>query len=192
MALIQIHPPGQVEPAVGFEQPFDMLHACHERVERMLRLLEKIAQHWRDADLQSQVAQAARDVMRYFDQAGPEHHRDEERHLLPLLAASSDPAVRAWGEQIQTDHAQMHALWLCLRSDLQVFVDASEKKKAVVSAPEALHWETFAALYRQHIELEEGQAYPWTKRQLGAQAQQAMGQEMAARRGLGQPIPRTQ
>jgi len=32
-------------PAVGFEQPFEMLAACHERVNRMLALLERLREH---------------------------------------------------------------------------------------------------------------------------------------------------
>ena len=33
---ISLHP----APGAGFDAPFDMLSACHERVERMLQLLE--------------------------------------------------------------------------------------------------------------------------------------------------------
>ena len=43
--LHQIGQPGQHAPGSGFEQPFEMLDACHERVERMLRLLGKIREH---------------------------------------------------------------------------------------------------------------------------------------------------
>lgn len=37
--------PGFDSPAVGFEQPFDMLEACHERVRRSLSLLERLIAH---------------------------------------------------------------------------------------------------------------------------------------------------
>ena len=32
-------------PAAGFDQPFEMLLACHQRVDRMLRLLQRLAPH---------------------------------------------------------------------------------------------------------------------------------------------------
>ena len=34
--------PGFDSPAVGFEQPFEMLEACHGRVQRSLALLQKL------------------------------------------------------------------------------------------------------------------------------------------------------
>ena len=37
--------PGHSAPAAGFEEPFEMLATCHERVERMLALQVKLQQH---------------------------------------------------------------------------------------------------------------------------------------------------
>ena len=37
--------PGFLSPGAGFEAPFEMLAACHERVERMLTLLARLQQH---------------------------------------------------------------------------------------------------------------------------------------------------
>ena len=45
MRLIQIAQagvPGVASPGAGFEQPFEMLAACHERVVRMLELMAKL------------------------------------------------------------------------------------------------------------------------------------------------------
>ena len=39
--------PGFHSPAIGFEQPFEMLSACHERVERTLALFERLVAHVR-------------------------------------------------------------------------------------------------------------------------------------------------
>ncbi|RYY81317.1 MAG: hemerythrin domain-containing protein, partial [Comamonadaceae bacterium] len=51
----------------GFEQPFEMLEACHERVHRMLTLLDRLRRHVAGHGTDEQARQAARDVMRYFD-----------------------------------------------------------------------------------------------------------------------------
>ena len=72
-------------PAAGFDEPFEMLAACHERVQRMLRLLRRLAAHLGEHGADAQAAQAAVDVMRYFDEAAPRHHDDEELHVLPRL-----------------------------------------------------------------------------------------------------------
>ena len=74
-------------PAAGFEQPFEMLVACHERVHRMLALLGRLREHLHGHGPDTQAQQAARDVMRYFDQAAPLHHQDEELHVFPPLLA---------------------------------------------------------------------------------------------------------
>src|SRR5689334_2494815 len=80
--------PGLRSPEAGFDQPFEMLHACHERVRRSLRLLQRLVAHAQVHGADAQVREAAADVLRYFDLAAPAHHEDEERHLVPRLQAS--------------------------------------------------------------------------------------------------------
>ena len=103
-------------PGAGFEQPFEMLGACHERVERMLALLERLAQHLPQHGADEQAAGAARDVMRYFDQAAPLHHEDEERHVFPALRASGRPELAALAARLHEDHERMAAAWAALRA----------------------------------------------------------------------------
>ncbi|HEX2546883.1 MAG TPA: hemerythrin domain-containing protein, partial [Ramlibacter sp.] len=91
-------------PAAGFEEPFGMLEACHERVQRMLALLQRLREHLASHGADTQAQQAARDVMRYFDQAAPLHHQDEELHVFPpLLARGSAQAVQVV-RRLQEDH----------------------------------------------------------------------------------------
>jgi hypothetical protein len=78
---------------VGFEQPFAMLEACHERVQRTLALLARLRVHVREQGADENARQAARDVLRYFDMAAPLHHEDEELHVFPLLLAHGAPEV---------------------------------------------------------------------------------------------------
>ena len=91
--LHQITQPGQHAAGVGFEQPFEMLTACHERVHRMLRLLGKLREHLATRGHDEQAAQAARDVMRYFDQAAPLHHEDAPP--APDAGGSRNPRLSA-------------------------------------------------------------------------------------------------
>ena len=82
-------------PSAGFDQPFEMLSACHERVQRSLALLQRLQDHLASHGADPQARDAARDVMRYFDIAAPAHHEDEERHVLPVLRAQGEDAFAA-------------------------------------------------------------------------------------------------
>ena len=97
MTRIHLHTltlPGHRAPGAGYEAPFEMLDACHERVERMLRLLHKLRAHLQASGWDAQATEAARDVLRYFNEAAPRHHEDEERHVFPaVLAAPDAPAL---------------------------------------------------------------------------------------------------
>jgi hemerythrin-like domain-containing protein len=163
-------------PAAGFDAPFEMLTACHERVARMLRLLERLAGHLPLHGADDQARQAARDVLRYFDIAGPAHHEDEERHVLPWLAAHGEAAL---AQRLHDDHAAMAAGWQAVRADLLGVADG--RWPAGASAPP--RWAAFAQCYVEHIALEESRAYPPAQAAADAATQAAMGREMAGRRG---------
>jgi hemerythrin-like domain-containing protein len=181
--LHQITAPGQQGPGVGFEQPFEMLDACHERVERMLRLLGKIREHVKSHGADDQARDAARDVMRYFDQAGPHHHDDEERHVFPALLAQRDPAVVAVVIRLQQDHREMAVMWAQVRAALLSLVDAGEGWPGF-SADDQQRFDAYDALYRRHLLDENGVAYPAARSIIRGEALQGMGAEMMARRGL--------
>ncbi len=169
-------------PGAGFDDPFAMLLACHERVERMLGLLERLADHLRDKGPDAPARQAAADVTRYFDLAGPAHHEDEERHLFPALAAAGEPTMVDLVERLHQEHLAMAERWAAIRCDLQRVAAGAWTAHCVADA--APRWAAFAALYREHIAVEEGRAYPAALALLDKPAQQAMGREMAQRRGV--------
>lgn len=169
-------------PAAGFDQPFEMLDACHERVRRMLRLLERLQQHLVEHGTDAAAREAATDVMRYFDRAGPEHHEDEERHLFPRLAASADASMRGLVNRLQDDHQAMERQWLRLRVDL-LAVRAGQPAPAEAPA----RWGAFVALYGAHLEAEDTLAYPAARALVAPHEDAAIGREMAGRRGVPPP-----
>ncbi len=89
--------PGMRSPGAGFDQPFEMLDACHDRVRRSLDLLRRLRDYLRGHGhgCDDSARQAARDVLRYFDIAAPLHHEDEEMHVFPPLLDNGTPEVRA-------------------------------------------------------------------------------------------------
>lgn len=172
--------PGFVSPAVGFDQPFEMLDACHERVQRSLNLLRRIVAHIDQNGHDAESASAVVDVLRYFDLAGPHHHEDEERHVFPLLEDHPDALVRAAVIQLQADHREMHALWLKLRQVLEGWREPSSA--TLLREDERMLIDAFVAAYARHIPVEESVVYPAALALLGETQLQHMGEEMAARR----------
>lgn len=165
-------------PPAGFEQPFEVLDACHERIQRMLRRLQGLRIHLETMGCDAQAQQAARDVIRYFDLAAPAHHEDEERHVFPPLLAAGlcvDTVYR-----LQREHLAMAELWPLVREVLQR-VDAGDWPGFEPADEGTL--ERFARLYDWHIAAENELVYPAAAQRLDAAAQAAMGEEMARRRG---------
>lgn len=170
-------------PAVGFDQPFEMLGACHDRVRRSLALLARLVAHIDAHGHDAQSRTAAADVLRYFDLAAPHHHEDEERHVFPRLLAGGDPALAADVERLRADHERMTALWRELRVALQGWAGA-----AAVGAVEPAMRErvaAFQAVYAGHLDVEDGRVFPAARQLVDEAAILTMGEEMAARRRNG-------
>lgn len=163
-------------PSAGFDQPFELLAACHQRVLRMLQLLLRLQAHLGTKGADPEAGRAALDVMRYFDIAGPAHHEDEERHVFPRLR---DAGLGQLAERLQLEHLAMAEAWNGVRRTLSEVVNGQWDREAI-----AQRWPAFDALYRAHVDLEETIAFPAAARLADAAARQAMGQEMAERRGL--------
>jgi hemerythrin-like domain-containing protein len=168
-------------PAATFEQPFEMLVACHERVDRMLKLLQRLRDHLVTNGADADARKAAQDVMRYFDQAAPQHHHDEELHVFPPLIAQGDPETMALVCKLRQDHLQMEARWGKAREVLAA-IAAAELDALLPEHEGAL--DVFAAIYAGHIEAEEQLAYPAAVKLLDDSAIAAMGDEMMRRRGV--------
>jgi hemerythrin-like domain-containing protein len=162
-------------PAASFDQPFELLAGCHDRVRRSLALLQRLVEHVRAHGADAQARSAADDVLRYFDIAGPQHHLDEEKHVLPLLEASGDAALIDAAHKLRADHRQLDAQWQTLRGLLVTLDDVD------ALAREA---DAFVALYDTHLPLEDELVFPAAQRLMPARGLDAMSREMAARRGV--------
>ena len=182
--LSSITLPGHRAPAAGFEAPFEMLEACHERVERMLGLLARLQQHVLAHGWDDGVASAARDVMRYFDLAAPLHHEDEERHVFPALLAGDDAVLREVVQRLQQDHRDMEAAWVTARAVLAAVTQPPPPAWARFSAPDEAALIGFTRLYDRHLHEEDGLVYPAAQTCLSPAALQIMSADMMLRRGL--------
>lgn len=172
--------PGFNAPALGFEAPYEMLAACHERVQRSLDLLGRLLDHVGKNGHDAQTRSAAADVLRYFDIAAPLHHQDEELHVFPLLLAQGDASLRATVQRLQADHRQMETLWAAVRQALLRWREPGCEEEASAETLDAVA--RFRGIYAGHIEAEEGLVFPAARAAMSAATQEAMGREMQARR----------
>lgn len=178
--------PGTVSPGAGFEAPFDMLGACHERVERSLKLLGRLTQYLHSHGVDESARSAALDVLRYFDIAAPAHHQDEERHVFPQLLEHNDTALSALVQRLRADHVLIEACWRELRVCLVALRDANATPFNATTLNS--HAQVFIDLHSEHIRLENDMAFPRARTGMSAEQTNTMGQEMAQRRGV-KPIP---
>lgn len=173
--------PGSEGRSVGFDQPFEMLGACHERTRRTLRLLTRLRRHVQDHGPDDSARQAAADVLRYFAIAAPQHHKDEELHIVPLLRASGDPRLVEVADRLVTDHRVIERIWLKLAPCLKEVANGQSPSLAVLASAAA----EFGLLHQEHLTLEEALAFPSAaalQNLLGPADLANIGQEMAARR----------
>lgn len=175
--------PGSATKAATFEQPFDMLDACHDRVRRSLDLLQRLVQHTATHGADPQARDAARDVLRYFTLAAPAHHEDEERHVIPALRATGEPDALAAAQQMLDDHERIRTTWAALEPLLTRLAEGTMPEHAALAHAA----QAFADVHEGHLHLEDGLAFPRARslvERQGSRAMQAMGREMAARRGV--------
>lgn len=160
-------------PAVGFDEPFEMLAACHERVRRSLDLLQRLQTHVVQHGVDAQARDAAADVMRYFDRAAPAHHEDEERHVLPRLRAAG---LAELADRLQADHGEMTDLWTRLREPLLIWTQGG------AAALDAELLRRYVDIYETHLTVEDDQAFSQARIGLDAADLVRIGEEMAERR----------
>jgi len=174
--------PGFRTPGVGFEQPFAMLQACHERVTRSLDLLQRLLEHLERVGHDEQARAAAHDVWRYFEFAAPAHHADEERHVLPLLRESGDAHLIDVAQRLQADHVAMDAVWRQLGPLLQQVHAPSSALN--ITTLDMLHAEAaaFIAIHEQHLPLEDDVAFPAARSRMPPGRLHAMSDDMQRRR----------
>jgi hemerythrin-like domain-containing protein len=151
-----------------------MLAACHERIEAMLRILERLPAHLAGQGADSEACSAAQRVLRYFDEAGPRHHADEETDLFPMLAAQGLCAELL--PALRNQHRDMEETYGRLRPAL---VELAAGRVEAWPQDAAAR---FCALYREHMGIENAQLLPAAEAALSEGQKRALGEAMAARR----------
>ena len=164
--------------APGFDDPLGMLSACHHRIERQLGTLERLQRHLPEHGCDVDARAAARGILRYFDTAAPNHHADEEASVFPRLRNAVPGQAGMLVADLEREHAALAVLWRHLRPRLAGIAAGARANLAPKEVAE------LRAVYAAHIAREEGELIPLAARSFDAAILNAIGSEMAARRGI--------
>lgn len=174
------------EAAPDFTDPVGLLRACHGRVERFAGLARQLADHPLDGPPEEPVRQAAGRILRYFDQAAPLHHADEEADLLPRLRRRLGPEDGAelgpLMADLEREHAELDAHWTALRP---LLMDLAAGEGVAPGAYRRLA-EAFHGAQLDHVARENAHLLPAANAHLTAADREELGAAMARRRGVGQ------
>ncbi len=179
----------EIEPVTAPGDGFSVLDDCHRLTLAALDRLEALMAQVERQEVDATTRTIAADIVRHFSQTVRQHHQDEERHVFPALASSTDAEVAQIVLRLRQDHVWIEEDWMEISPHLdavacgQSWYDVDVLREGVA---------VFAALSRDHIALEESVLYPQAQARLGAGARREMGREMAARRrqargGKGKP-----
>jgi hemerythrin-like domain-containing protein len=170
--------------APSFDEPVEMLDACHGRIKAQLATLRRLAAWLPEYGVDQSAQEAAAAVLRYFTVAAPHHHADEEEDLFPALllaaeagAGAEKPQVEAVLKSILADHQRMDAARELM---LPILRGLSAGEELPLPANQV---EAFAHLYEQHIAMETAELLPLARRLLSPEVSEQIGRSMAERRG---------
>lgn len=165
----------QISPQVQ-ERPLELLYACHEKVRHFATLSVRLAAHVDTHGADAEAQEAATGILRYFEQALPLHHIDEEADVFPALHGLRDASVDSNIRELSAEHLRLDAQWQAIAPWLRRIAAGAPPGEA----PQGL--ENFANAYAEHAEREERDVFAALER-LPEAVVSVIGARMRARRG---------
>lgn len=168
--------------APGFDQPLAVLKHCHDRIRKQLATLDKLLQHLPAHGPDQQARQAATAILRYFTEAAPLHHEDEEIDLLPTLESTAQGEDAVLLQEllpiILRQHLQMAQQWKVLEQQLTSIAKGETSGLAEQDVRD------FQEIYAGHMLIEETQIAPMAKQIFSDAQMRQFGAAMQKRRGI--------
>ena len=166
---------------IPFDDPLEMLLACHRRIEKHLETLKRLRAHVEAHGVDVEASAAAHNLLGYFLKAAMNHHEDEEKDLFPMLERRIDDAGErarfvAFREELERDHRDIETLWARLRKPLEGIAEG------LTRALPASDVHAFVGAYARHILAEESALTEFCDRWLEEGDRRALGHAMSARR----------
>jgi hemerythrin-like domain-containing protein len=166
----------KLDPAAS-RDGFAALDAHHRKTLAMLEDLSMLVARLGQGSPDTAMAARAAKIATYFSTAAQAHHEDEERHVFPALVAHGNADIVQAVLRLQEQHDWLEEDWFDLAP--QVHAVATGRPFDVDALSEGVA--VLAALYQDHIELEESYLYPEARKHILPDARRAMAQEIAAR-----------
>ena len=157
---------------------FTVLDACHQQTLAMLEELSLLVARLDRGGVDERARAQAAKIADFFSTTARQHHEDEERHVFPPLVEGGDPQVVQAVLRLQQDHGWLEEDWFELAPHVQAIAGGFNWYDIDVLREGAA---VFAALSRDHIELEESLIYPAARERVRGEGRREMGREMAAR-----------
>jgi hemerythrin-like domain-containing protein len=172
----------------GFDEPLEALSACHRRIEKQLATLSQLQKHLTRHVCDDEAITSANGILRYFREAAPNHHADEESDLFPrLLRAAQATADHALAFELVShllvEHRDMELCWSRVREELE------KLRPGEIGRIDFELCKDFTRDYASHIDREDNRLLPLARRVLTLKELEALGNAMAKRRGLDLPFP---
>lgn len=167
----------------NFTDPTGLLSDCHRRIEMFLGTLMAVAEVI-DRPPTEDTARAMESALRYFGQAAPKHTADEEESLFPRLRQIQDAEIQAAFSRLEGLEAEH--LWAApLHAEVER-LGATYLSTGSLSGREVGLFRAavrdLAAMYKQHIAVEDEFVFPLAARVLSDTEKSAIAEEMAGRR----------
>ena len=161
--------------------PLKEIDAFHEAMREQARILCALADACEAPGFPSaEDRAAAAAVVRCFDHAAFQHHRDEEEDLFPALVgvvpSNELNAVRALTFRLVRDHRRLEALWAPIAR--MVAGIACGQRALLLPA----HAAEFAVTLERHLAYEDLHLLPLARRVVNRRVEQRMSERMALRR----------
>ncbi|MEX2647435.1 MAG: hemerythrin domain-containing protein [Alphaproteobacteria bacterium] len=170
------------QQAEDFRWPIEFLAAEHDRQRVLCAALERLAGDVGGAG----AAEAARQILDYFETKLGLHYGDEEKGLFPLLRRRAEPddGIGTILDLLDEEHEADHVLLDRLLGPLRAIAGGGRPTDLIGFAGDA---RAFSVLQRRHLAWENGTVLALARRRLSADDQRELGRGMAARRGLALP-----
>jgi hemerythrin-like domain-containing protein len=172
--------PGFTSPAVGLDQPLEILEACHERVKNHCQILQRLSAHLKAVGIDDQAILASKNLLRYFQIAAKNHHEDEENNLFPMLlesmAGSDAICINEIINILKEEHLLIEKIWQSIKNPLELVASGT------VASIDETQILLLATTYEKHINLEENELFPMAKRLLNEEQLKLMSHDMTQRR----------
>ena len=180
-----------LEPRAGRDDGFIALDACHRRLLAAAGALEELVEAIERNGVSAAVSASAAAIAEFYATTAARHHEDEERHVFPALVESRNADLIRAVTRLQEDHVLLEESWLELEPHVLAIANGYGADLELLRDRAFV----FAALHRDHIDLEESLAYPQARMRVDQEGRRAMGREMASRRraarAAASDVPRT-